>query len=987
MPGRIRPSRTAVQTPLNTEATANRLDRAFQIAANMNADSSAASSFDATMQKINEALQTEPAEESAPPIQRCTRRITVPCTCHRCAKHEFRPRPARPYPTADQHLSNMRSTRPKYRKAPPPPPTWQEAMAPIYERYQQPKSQSHVMQVGTGNLAQRYQQLRRERAAPCTAHKSVLRPQVHHNPTAHWHIPDGATWQQSKRSASRARSQSAPDFHSTEASLQVANSHEMQNEDDEHRRRFANWVLDDLLHSSEPTLQQDEKIEGSSEPFLQPDQSGSKRSHRRPPSAPLKVTAPNPQGEPQPAPNGDSSALVAADARLETEEREQANAMPVAHRPAPRLKGVSTSNLAADQVELAKAKFWKSRERRDAAQDAAAHFDVRQRSLRHSATLSIRAAAGNPTEMLASRAFALSSKELFRNRYFIPEKPPPPPPQPKARKVSVKVEQERAWRLETSIWAGRQFRGGENRGFYDDDSIRRRAIECDFGKALAKGLLKKFLLKHETNAPCPDTQPNETAAFIDEVQEVFVSNARMFFMIFDYYASLSPTDDIFHIYRNGYDRLIQQCGLQVKGSQHCDLAHLDIIFSLVNASTEAAAKNQVETSQRKGSALKAVASHDDKNSLNRAELIQCMCRIAVARYVLTPKTAKTPKAGKTSVTEAIVELFKTIRSHAGREVCQNSYDFRRLNCYNEEADTALRAHENALRVLFAKYSSGEGKCENSKRTLRRQESTKFVASSSKMLSPGEWICMCRDLGFIAEDLSMEDARLIFMWSRMRVIDEDNPEMRRRIENLTFWGFLEAIIRVAQRKAMPTDDEVKAAGYRDGGDFLIRLAKDDPSAYRAFVVKNAKQWWEPTRQPTHKKLSILLSLVMNTLAKNLQRWEKDGSMGKAQKEAEVHRKKSEDALANVEAQSEATEGFDDEGTLSEEALHRLSAGLDEQATVLNTAALTIQTHARGRIARSSIEDYRKSLADPYYLAAAVETMHAQSHGDSHATGHS
>ena len=145
-------------------------------------------------------------------------------------------------------------------------------------------------------------------------------------------------------------------------------------------------------------------------------------------------------------------------------------------------------------------------------------------------------------------------------------------------------------------------------------------------------------------------------------------------------------------------------------------------------------ENQVETSQRKGSALKAVASHDDKNSLNRAELIQCMCRIAVARYVLTPKTAKTPKAGKTSVTEAIVELFKTIRSHAGREVCQNSYDFRRLNCYNEEADTALRAHENALRVLFAKYSSGEGKCENSKRTLRRQESTKFVASSSKMLS-------------------------------------------------------------------------------------------------------------------------------------------------------------------------------------------------------------------------------------------------------------
>ena len=43
---------------------------------------------------------------------------------------------------------------------------------------------------------------------------------------------------------------------------------------------------------------------------------------------------------------------------------------------------------------------------------------------------------------------------------------------------------------------------------------------------------------------------------------------------------------------------------------------------------------------------------------------------------------------------------------------------------------------------------------------------------------------------------MDSARLIFMWSRMRVIDEDDPQHRQRIENLTFWGFLEAIVRAA-----------------------------------------------------------------------------------------------------------------------------------------------------------------------------------------------
>ena len=80
-----------------------------------------------------------------------------------------------------------------------------------------------------------------------------------------------------------------------------------------------------------------------------------------------------------------------------------------------------------------------------------------------------------------------------------------------------------------------------------------------------------------------------------------------------------------------------------------------------------------------------------------------------------------------------------------------------------------------------------------------------------------------------------------MWSRMRVIDEDNPLDRQRIENLTFFGFLEAIIRVTQQKAMPTDEEVTESGYADGGDFLIRLQIDDPSAYAEFMKRGKRRW--------------------------------------------------------------------------------------------------------------------------------------------------
>ena len=47
--------------------------------------------------------------------------------------------------------------------------------------------------------------------------------------------------------------------------------------------------------------------------------------------------------------------------------------------------------------------------------------------------------------------------------------------------------------------------------------------------------------------------------------------------------------------------------------------------------------------------LKISQQHDSRHGLTRSEMIQCLCRIAVARYVLTPRTPRTPKAGKTDV--------------------------------------------------------------------------------------------------------------------------------------------------------------------------------------------------------------------------------------------------------------------------------------------------------------------------------------------------
>ena len=74
----------------------------------------------------------------------------------------------------------------------------------------------------------------------------------------------------------------------------------------------------------------------------------------------------------------------------------------------------------------------------------------------------------------------------------------------------------------------------------------RLQAQCDFAKATGKGLLQGFLLEHDAAAPDPELQPAETAAFIAEVEEVFVANGRILYMIFDYFASLHRAKHAVH---------------------------------------------------------------------------------------------------------------------------------------------------------------------------------------------------------------------------------------------------------------------------------------------------------------------------------------------------------------------------------------------------------------------------------------------------------
>ena len=102
-----------------------------------------------------------------------------------------------------------------------------------------------------------------------------------------------------------------------------------------------------------------------------------------------------------------------------------------------------------------------------------------------------------------------------------------------------------------------------------------------------------------------------------------------------------------------------------------------------------------------------------------------------------------------------------------------------------------------------------------------------------------------------------------MWSKLRVANESDRRERRRMTNLSFTDFVEAIVRVATMKTVPTDEEVADGGFDDGGQMLL-LLRSLPAQDRAFRKNRPAEWNMPLRQPiwrcVHHLITFLIRIV-------------------------------------------------------------------------------------------------------------------------------
>ena len=116
-------------------------------------------------------------------------------------------------------------------------------------------------------------------------------------------------------------------------------------------------------------------------------------------------------------------------------------------------------------------------------------------------------------------------------------------------------------------------------------------------------------------------------------------------------------------------------------------------------------------------------------------------------------------------------------------------------------------------------------------------------------------------------MSERDATRCFSWSRMCVADVSTELGRARDVGLPFEGFLEALVRVACLKALPTDDEVAASGFANACEYLEHLKTNEPDAYNSLLDERSAEWGDTPDQPTDRCVYHLLSIVITNIEGN------------------------------------------------------------------------------------------------------------------------
>ena len=137
----------------------------------------------------------------------------------------------------------------------------------------------------------------------------------------------------------------------------------------------------------------------------------------------------------------------------------------------------------------------------------------------------------------------------------------------------------------------------------------------------------------------------------------------------------------------------------------------------------------------------------------------------------------------------------------------------------------------------------------------------YTRDSDRGMIVKEFITMLRDMDFLNSDFTQREAKLAFVWSKARVIDE--VQNRSKIMLMSFLDFLECMLRLAQLKNMPAEEDLqKMASMRllKTPTYLSYLKASVGGKANKLISRPSNEWGAPATRPLADKLRICVEMM-------------------------------------------------------------------------------------------------------------------------------